>query len=375
MSRSGARRDRLALCSAPRDMSRALALGIARLAARARFAGVLALVAIAWWPRGAWAADIAILQPSRSSAELGEALFRLQGELLALGLEVRVVARPDDTAADAPPAWSESMAAQGVDAVIDVLGDTAPVAVEIWIRERSSPQYRKKRVELESGAANAAETLAIRAIEVLRSSFLEIDLLARGKRRTAESEPPAAEPADSRPPATEGVERLGVEVGPAVLMSFDGVGPALMPLLRLDWALDEAWTADATLAGFGTSPTLEADSGSARVAQQFAVAGLCYCAPHATGVRPIAGVAAGALRTSVAGRADAPERGHTVARWAFLADARVGLRLALPGGYHVALASHLHWAQPYVAIHFVDELLASTGRPNLLFSLTAGAWL
>jgi hypothetical protein len=32
-------------------------------------------------------------------------------------------------------------------------------------------------------------------------------------------------------------------------------------------------------------------------------------------------------------------------------------------------------AEPYVAIHFVETQVATTGRPNLLVSLTAGAWL
>lgn len=323
----------------------------------------------------AYAATIAILRPAGSSVELGEALFRLQGELLALGLEVRIAERAKRAGASAldAQAWFEqTAAAHDVDAVIDVIGDTVPTAVEVWIQERDTRRYRMTRVVLEPDAENAAETLAIRAIEVLRSSFLEIDLSARSRRSALVTPNARDEPA---PAPQRAEQRFGLEAGAALLTSLDGVGPALLPLARVDGALGSSLTVELTLAGFGTRPSLEEESRSARVAQQFGVVGLCYCSPSHAGFLPILGLAAGALRTSVSGRADAPDRGHSIERWSVLVDAKFGARLGLPGGYHLTLASHLHWAEPYVAVHFVDTEVASTGRPNLLLSLTAGARL
>lgn len=336
---------------------------------------VALIVLVGCWTGSAHAASIAILRPAGSSVELGEALFRLQGELLALGLEVRIAERAKGAGGserDVQAWFEQTAAAQDVDAVIDVVGETVPTAVEVWIGERGSRRYRMTRVVLDPNAENAAETLAIRAIEVLRSSFLEIDLSARARRRPAAEAPPRDAP---EPPPEQRAQRFGLEAGAALLTSLDGVGPALLPLARLDWALGSSLTAETTLAGFGTRPTLEGESGSARVAQQFGVLGLCYCSPSHAGVLPILGVAAGALRTSLSGRADAPERGHSIERWSLLVDAKFGARLGFPGGYHLTLASHLHWAEPYVAVHFVDAEVASTGRPNLLLSLTAGARL
>jgi hypothetical protein len=357
--------------SALREMSLAFARRLARVLPRGCRACLLAFAVVAFAAGDAYAAVIAIWRPPEPSPELSEAVFRLQGELLALGLEVHVSARPSDSreaGADAG-AWVEREARErDFDAVIDVVGDS-PLAVEIWTRDGAGQRLQRTRVVLEP-SANAAETLAIRAIEVLRSSFLEIHLSARARRRVSEPAPPPREAARSSP---RPVERLGVEAGVAMLTSLDGVGPSLMPLVRLDLAVDASFAAEVTLAAFGTRPTLDSELGSADVAQQFGVLGLCYCVPVDSGVRPILGVAAGALRTSLSGRADAPERGHSVARWSFLAEARLGVRVGLSGGYHVALASHVHWAEPYVAIHFVDQLVASTGRPNLLLSLTLGA--
>jgi hypothetical protein len=86
-------------------------------------------------------------------------------------------------------------------------------------------------------------------------------------------------------------------------------------------------------------------------------------------------LSAGALRTSFEGQADAPERGHSGEQWSFLVDAGLGARLRLADRYYLTPAFHVQLAQPYVAVHFVDELVASSGRPNLLASLTVGAWL
>jgi hypothetical protein len=41
----------------------------------------------------------------------------------------------------------------------------------------------------------------------------------------------------------------------------------------------------------------------------------------------------------------------------------------------VTLAAHVQVAEPYIAIHVVDTLVATSGRPNVLLSLTLGAWL
>ena len=321
------------------------------------------------------AADIAVLRPSRASPELSEALYRLQGELLALGIEVRLVERAVERGAHAFDlrTWLEQMATEhAIDAVIDVVGDTKPTAVDIWIFERTPRRSHVSRVVLEPDAPNAAETLAIRAIEVLRSNFLEIDLAARARADALVPEVPRDEPV--KPPPGR-IEHVGLEAGAVVLTSLDGVGPALLPLVRFDWAVSSWLVTNATLAGFGTRPTLESAAGSARVAQSYGLLGLCYCSPSKPKIRPFFGLSAGALKTSLDGQASAPEQGHIVEQWSFLFDAALGASLRLSDRYYLTLAAHVQLAEPYVAVHFVDEEIATSGRPNLLASLTLGAWL
>ena len=73
--------------------------------------------------------------------------------------------------------WMKKIAAEGgVDAVIDIVGDNAPIWVDVWVIEKSPQRIELWRVAGEPTTANPSERLAIRAIEVLRSSFLESDM-------------------------------------------------------------------------------------------------------------------------------------------------------------------------------------------------------
>ncbi|HEY6725778.1 MAG TPA: hypothetical protein VI197_17205, partial [Polyangiaceae bacterium] len=271
-------------------------------------------------------------------------------------------------------AWFERMATERrVDAIIDVLGDPAPVGVDVWILERETRRFRASRVVLDPNTRNAPETLAIRAIEVLRSNFLVLDL---------DSNEPATEPAreperDAPPPqpARAAAPRVGLAAGVSLLTSFDGVGPAVLPLVRFEARLGAALAATATVSGFGTRPTVATQAGSVEVAQDYATLGLRYSVPSDATVRAFAALGAGALRTALEGSADPPNQGHDVDQWSFLAEASLGLSWQLSQRYTLSLAEHVQFAAPYAAIHFVDTEVATTGRPNLLTTLTLGAWL
>jgi hypothetical protein len=81
------------------------------------------------------------------------------------------------------------------------------------------------------------------------------------------------------------------------------------------------------------------------------------------------------LHTSVEGRADAPNQGRVADQWSFLVDAGAGSLLRLPDRFYLSLAAHAQLAEPYPAIRFLDTVVATSARPNLLLTLTIGAWL
>jgi hypothetical protein len=149
----------------------------------------------------------------------------------------------------------------------------------------------------------------------------------------------------------------------------------VLPLARLDWAARSWLALQATGAGLGTRPRVATAAGSVEVTQAFGLLGLCVCSAAPTGLHPSFALSIGALRTALDGQATSPNLGHRVERWAAVADVSAGARLGLPDPFYLALASHVQLTQPSVAIHVVEPVVATTGRPNLLLTLTAGARL
>jgi hypothetical protein len=301
------------------------------------------------------AATVVIVRPAGSASALTETVSRLQGELLSLGLDVVFAERP----------------APGADAVIEIGAAPHALTADIQVLDRRTGQTTVSRVALEPSGENAPARLAIRTIEVLRSGLLEIDLAARNRPKpVAVQASPAAVP-ETRASAAG----VALEAGAAVLTGADGVGPALLPTVRVAFAIPVGLVLDAALAGFGSRPTLTAAAGSARVAQQFGLLGVSTGVPSTQRIRPYLALAAGVLRTAIEGQADAPAQAHVVDRWSFLLEGSAGARVRLPGQAFFTLAAHVQVAAPYVQVHIADTVVATTGRPNFLFRLTVGAWL
>ena len=326
----------------------------------------------------AQAATIVIIRPTGPSPELTETVSRLHGELLSLGIDVAFVepaggpaSRPADPRARLEPiatAWN-------ADAVIDVGAAAATETVDIYVLDRRAHRSEVSQIALESKAENAPARLAIRTIEVLRSSLVEIDLAARARSGSIDLRAAPAAPAAETRAEPSPADRLGVEAGAAVLTGLDGVGPAFLPTARVDWARPSGLVLHAALAGLGSRPTLNGQAGSARVAQQFGLLGAGIGAPSTRRIRPYAALSGGVLRTAIDGAADAPAEGHADVRWSFLLEGSVGARVSVPGRTFFTLAAHVQVAAPYVAVHIGDTVVGTTGRPNFLLTLTVGAWL
>jgi hypothetical protein len=328
------------------------------------------------WP--VCAATVAIVRPPSPSFDVTETLIRLRGELLSVGLEVAMSDRPlaRGLAGADSLTWLEQVAAErGASAVIDTIGDDALVAVDIWVVKTRPRRFEVTRVAVEPSTANPSERLALRAVEALRAGLLEVDLAARQRRTDPVAIPTTTVPAGEMAEPVSHRERLALDVGAAALMSLDGVGPALLPILRVNWAARSSLVLQAALAGSATRPRVATTGGSVRLTQQYGVVGGCYRLRPDQRLWPFFALAAGMLHTSVEGQPGVTTEGHTVDQWSFLLDGSLGAGLRLYRRYYVTLAVHVHVAEPYVAIHFVDAAVATSGHPNLLLTLTVGAWL
>jgi len=329
---------------------------------------------------GLRAPSVLIVGPVNGPPPMVETMVRLKGELTSAGFDTEIVdgaALARGASGDSRAALEQLAAGRGADAVVAIVGDLSPDSVDVWVIDKVTGKSVVRRVPFEPTAPRASGTLAIRAIELLRSSFLEIDLAARDRpARAAAAPPPAVVNFVEGERRAQRPERFGVEVGGAAVMSLDGVGPALLPLVRFDWAPGPWFVVQAALAGLGTRATVDSAAGSAQVAQAYGLLGGSVRFRAGGRLRPFIALSAGALHTSVEGRATAPDtQGRVVDQWSLLLDAGAGAALRLPDRFYVSLAAHAQIADPYVAVRFVDTRVATAARPNLVVALTVGAWL
>jgi hypothetical protein len=300
---------------------------------------------------------------------MAEAIVRIRGELSSEGFLVEVMEGESESRG-----WLEQLArTRQADAVVALLGSQAPDSVEVWVIDRVTDKSVVRRIPFEPQSDHVPKTIAIHTLELLRASFLEIALTSRPSEAT--SIPPViARFADSGRQASR-PSRFGVEVGGAAVVGFGNLGPAVLPLVRLNWALRPWLTGRAAVAGLGTRPSVQSDMGSADVAEEFALLGACYRFGLGWRLHPTVSVSAGILHTRVSGQASPPYRGRDAANWSFLVDASLGAVLPLADRFEISLAVHGQMAEPYPAIRFADSVVATSARPSILPSLTFGVWL
>lgn len=341
------------------------------------FFGVF-LVAASLCATPALAATVVLVRSANSAPGMNEALVRIHGELISAGFEVEFAPGLMVEASDGESrGWLELLASRrGADAVVAMMGEKSPDSVEVWVIDKVTGKSVVRHVPFRALSAKGPETLAIQAVELLRASFLEIGLSATTQPDAARAAPPSAvlrfvdkERHEARP------ERLGVEAGGALGMGVGGVGAAFMPVMRLSWAARPWFAAHVTAAGLGTRPSVGTATGSAQVAQAFAVLGASYRFRSNQRLRPFVALAAGVLHTAVEGRADWPLQAQHTGQWSFLIDGEVGVGVPVRDRFYLSLATHAQLGEPYPAIRFAGSVVATSARPNLLLTLTMGVWL
>ena len=334
-----------------------------------RWLGVALALATVATSQVALASTVLLVRPPNSSSVTSEALIRMHGELASGGFDVSFATAV--AGVDGRASLEMLASGPGVDAVVAIQGETAPDAIDVWVVDHLSGRSVVRHTPYQPRGERDAEVLAIRAIELLRASLLEVDIAG-----VAPPPRPALVASAQAAGAVPGEgSRFGLEVGASVVMSFDGLGPAVLPQLGGQGVLAPWCVVQARVAGLGTGARLGATEGTGEVAQQFGLAGLGLRWRPRKGLRPVVTLAAGALHVSAEGRAAWPYVGQTASRWSFLADAGAGLHLALGARHEVAVEAHLQLAEPYPVFRVVGADTATAGRPSFLLTLAVLAWL
>jgi hypothetical protein len=253
-------------------------------------------------------------------------------------------------------------------------------SAELWVVDRMTGKTLVRHVRADpKAAARIPEVLSVRAVELLRASFLELAITSRPGAKPPEEPPPVPVAPVVTRWATEPFEDpdwvWAVEAGGGALdgASFlpDRVGSEFVPIARLQRALGEGFCARATFAGLGTEARVNTPGGYADVSQSVVLAEAVVRFRRGRRFEPILSLAAGTLRVSAQGHHSAPYDSAAGTHWSFAGGAGFGFRVPIrPRRFEVGVEIQALLAQPSPVVRFFDTELARAGRPTLLASVT-----
>jgi hypothetical protein len=275
---------------------------------------------------------VALVRSSSNDRVLREATIRVRAELLDAGFEVVEVDRPPGD----PRSEVEDAAPQASTFATVAMSRAANGAfADVWISDHVTGKTVVRRLEVGEGP-NATAVLAIRALELLRASLLEV--AANGP----PSEPPLSAPPDvlkwiapalAAPPTPPLLQGSTLGFGAMALHGLSAIGLAVGPTVSFSQGVGR-WFARATLAGPLLGPELRTSVGAASIRQELAALSVGW----ASEPRPIGAcvwIGAGGFDLHSEGSAAAPYRGvgGDVASFLWAAGAgglaRIGPRVAL----------------------------------------------
>jgi hypothetical protein len=308
---------------------------------------------------------VVILRPADQVAV--EAVSRIEGELSAAGFETLVLVHKGDTD---PRAEVERAARDnGADAALSIVDTAESRTAEVWIADRLTGKTVVQHLEVSGGDARASAALAVRIVELLRASLLE--LLFRRKEDAA----PAPRPA---PEVTKWVQAglpeqappVALEAGAAVVHSFSGIGPNLAAVVRASHRFSVPVGARVSLLVPLTRAHVATSAGSGALSQTIALAEIVGALRSGGTVRPTAVAGAGVYRADLQGTGVAPYIGKSDATWGAAANLGLGVELRLGRQVGLAAEAQAAFMFPYPIVHVAGVEVAHAGRPSVVGTLT-----
>lgn len=306
---------------------------------------------------------IVLVEPEAPSLFVKEALTRLAGELRAAGFSVvRVTSAKPDPRGSLEDALATSGAAAGI--VLERNEDRA--RAEIWVSDRLTGKLSVRPLSGDDGPP----VLAVRAVELLRASLLELE---------PEATPKGVEraPIDAlvkRPPVEKPAPHASLRAGFGVEASFvttlhPEVGAfAFAPALRAFGSADMGLGGRLTVVAPMLGTELEGALGIARITTELFLAEIVYTPPLSEWVNLTAALGLGGMHLAATGELDEPARARSEDLGAFVIAPSVGLVARVAGTFALTLEGGAFFAVPPPRIEMGDEELGVLARPSLVVS-------
>ena len=309
---------------------------------------------------------VMVAPASNGDALIVEALNRLRAELALEGL--RPVS-PGGAPNGGPPA-----------ALVGMSRAAGAIIVDVKVtRPRDETPLLRQAVIAGAPEVGDASVLAIRAVELLRASLMQVAAESKADAESASlargSAMEAGGVSRARAPSTEAARgRWRVALGGTVLQSFAGFGSAFGPTARVSlrpfsFGAPSPLGVELQVAGPTFARALTAAAGSASVRQELAAVTASWAFGGMFRLVPMASAGAGLYHVHVAGNASVGQA-LSNALWAPFAVAGVGVGVALGARSAVRLDAAALFVQPAPYVQIADTDAGHAGRPLVLLSLT-----
>ncbi len=312
---------------------------------------------------------VVLLEPAEPDAVARETLTRAKAELTGAGFRVIIAPRG---AGDPRASLEAAIREAGAIAAIAIEPGQSSSLVEVWVSDHLTGKLSIRPVE-SPRTGEAPALLAIRAVELLRASLLEIanPPTSSAKNSTLPSE--VTKLTAPAPPSESESRRtgFGIEAGMMGLLSVDGIHPAVAPMLRASYGVPIGLGARLTWAGPSFGPGLDGVLGEAVITQYLGLAELVYSPPLGGPVALLFNGGLGAYHVSATGELFDPQRARSGGSTTFIATWGAGLDFRVHRRFGLALETMAGVSAPRVTIEMGREEVGHFGRPLLGASLGA----
>lgn len=314
---------------------------------------------------------VTVVRAASSDPLIREANTRLRAELAAAGFDVLDVDGPAGSVRDEVESTSEATKSFATVA-IERAGTGA--SADVWISDLVTGKTVVRRLRVGS-ESNAAAVLAIRALELLRASLLEVTVPVseapdEAARRAAPPDVVSwAEPKTKARGPSHPLAGTSMAVGVFVLHSLQSIGPSLGPVARVARGIGPRVFGRLSLASAVVGPRVHAEGGEASVQQHFGSLELGWVAD----TRPVvafawAGIGAYYLRTS--GEAEAPFRASSAGVVSALGTVGVGGLVRLGRGVTLSADVAAIGLVPQPVVVIANHDAGTAGAPSLAAALS-----
>jgi hypothetical protein len=337
------------------------------IASWARFAAfAVGLAGVLWSSAARAATEVVLIEPDPNDPALRLALTRLRSELVATGFDVVTGPGPDHD-----PRWElEQASGPGTQVTITLRRSRDGKGVDVWVLDRLSGKTLIRYVSESLDSPNAPKIVAVRTVELLRASMLELTV-----------DPPVT--STPRRPLPAPLDRLMARPPTPLFGSFHaslGVGGfvsaglpfTVLPTLRVGHGIVPRLSLRLSMAAAVAPAEASAARGTAMLAQQFASIDVVGALFATKTLVPFASLGVGVQHLAVTGSNVQPPYGSAdESRFTFALDAGLGVAARIGSHFAVLLDARAVTTFPRLRVYVADEAIGIVGAPTWVFGLHA----